>query len=82
MRECLRNKMNILMFVCTTVWCEYMNDVHDLTDNTHVRSKMYREFFHGIVYSTNEECHVRIIYNYELCVLIKVITAILKYSRK
>ena len=73
-------KKQILMFVCTTVWYEYMNDVHDLTDNTHVRSKMYRESFRGIVYSTNEGCHVRIIYNYELCVLIKVITAILQNS--
>jgi len=32
--------MNILMFVCTTVLYKYMkllgNDVHNLSDNTHV----------------------------------------------
>ena len=76
-------KKQILMFVCTTVWYEYMNDVHDLTDNTHVRSKMYSDLFMALFIALMKDVMlVRIIYNYELCVLIKVITAILQYSTK
>ena len=37
---------------------EYMNslrnDVNNLLDNTHVRIKIYREFYHGIIYIANE----------------------------
>jgi len=38
----------------------HSNDVHDLFDNTHVRSKIYQEFYHGIVNIANEGCLVRI----------------------
>ena len=41
------------MFTRTTVLCKYMkslgNDVHNLSDNTPVRIKIYQEFYHGIV---------------------------------
>lgn len=36
------------------------NDIHNLSTYTHVRIKIYREFYHGIIYISNEECHVRI----------------------
>jgi hypothetical protein len=52
------------MFVCTTVLYEYMNsarnDVINLFVNTHVRIKIYREYYHCIVYIANERIHVRI----------------------
>ena len=44
---------------------EYMNslrnDVCDLFVNTHVRIKIYHEFYHCIIYIANEGRHVRII---------------------
>ena len=50
------------MPVCTTALCEYMNllrsGVYDLLVNTHVRIKIYREIYHGIIYKANEELHV------------------------
>jgi hypothetical protein len=43
---------------------EYMNlfrnDIYNLFVNTHVRIKIYREFYHGIIYIANEGRHVRI----------------------
>ena len=52
------------MFVCTTVLYEYMNSlrngVYDLFVNTHVWIKIYREFYHGIIYIAKEGRHVRI----------------------
>jgi len=60
-----KNNMGILIFVCTMVLYEYMNslrnDVCDLFVNTHVRIKIYREFYHCIIYIANEGRHVRII---------------------
>ena len=38
------------------------NDVYVLFVNTHVRVKIYREFYHCIIYIANEGCHVRIRY--------------------
>jgi hypothetical protein len=38
----------------------FRNDVINLFDNMHVQIKIYREFFHGIIYIANEGCHVRI----------------------
>ena len=37
------------------------NHVHNLSDNTLVRIKIYRGFYHGIGYIVNEGCHFRII---------------------
>jgi hypothetical protein len=52
------------MFVCITVLYEYMNsprnDVCNFIVNTHVRIKIYREFYHCIIYIANEGRHVRI----------------------
>ena len=36
------------------------NDVCNLFVNTHVRIKIYREFYHCIIYIANEGRHVRI----------------------
>jgi len=36
------------------------NDVYNFTVNTHVRIKIYREFYHCIIYIANEGRHVRI----------------------
>jgi hypothetical protein len=33
------------------------------TINTHVLIKIYREFYHGIIYMVNEERHIRIKHN-------------------
>ena len=59
-----RNNSRIFMFVCTTVKYESMNllrnDVYNLFVNTHVQIKIYREFYHGIIYIANEGRHVRI----------------------
>ena len=55
---------NSFMFVCTTVLYEYINslsnDTCNLFINTHARIKIYREFYHSIIYIANEGCHVRI----------------------
>ena len=46
------------------VLCIYMkpirNDVHNLSDNTHVLSNIYWEFYHTIAYIVNEGRHSRI----------------------
>ena len=56
--------------ICATVLYEYTNslrnDVSNLFVNTHVRVKIYREFYHCIIYIANEGRHVRIIYNLHL----------------
>jgi hypothetical protein len=58
-------KMDKLLFVCTTVLYEYMNSVrHDVCNMfvyTLVWIKIYREFYHCIIYITNERRHVRIV---------------------
>jgi hypothetical protein len=36
---------------------------HDLLVNTPVRIKIYREFYHSIIYITNERRHVRSLFN-------------------
>jgi hypothetical protein len=56
--------------ICATVRNEYTNslrnDVSNLFVNTHVRVKIYREFYHCIIFIANEGRHVRIIYNLHL----------------
>jgi hypothetical protein len=60
-----RIKANILMFACTAILYKYIksfgNDVNNLSDNEHVRSKIYQEFYHSIVYIANERSHIRIV---------------------
>jgi len=60
----LKKQYEYLMFVCTTVLYEYMealkNGVNNLFENTHVRMKIYQEFYHGIIYIANERRDVRI----------------------
>ena len=51
------------MFVCTIILYEYINlldDIYNLSANMHVRNKIYREFYHGIIYIDNEVRRVRI----------------------
>ena len=59
-----KTNMGIFMFVCTTVLYEYMNsvrnDVCNLFVNTHVLIKIYRDFYHCVIYIANEGRHVRI----------------------
>jgi hypothetical protein len=59
-----KHKANISLLVRTTILCKYIlslsNDLHNLSDNTHVRIKIYREYFHSIVYRANEGRHIRI----------------------
>jgi len=40
-------------------------------DNTHMRIKIYREFYHSIIYKANDRCHVEILYygNLTYCVV-------------
>ena len=53
------------MFVRTTVLYEYMdsvrNDVCNFFVNTHVRIRIYREFYHCIIYIANEGRRVGIL---------------------
>ena len=65
-----RNNTRIFMFyICTTVLYEFINlsrnDVCDLFVKTHVRIKIYWEFYHGIVYIANEGRHARIVDEFE-----------------
>ena len=50
------------MFACIMVLYEYIkssrNEVNNLFDNAHVRIKIYQEFYHIIIYITNEGSHV------------------------
>jgi hypothetical protein len=54
------------MFVCTMVLYKYMkslwNDVHNLSNNTHMQSKI--KFYYGIVYIANEGRHIIILEYY------------------
>ena len=56
------------MLASTMVIYYYMkslgNDVNNLFDNTHVRIKIYGDFFHGIIYIDSEGRHVRIFHFY------------------
>jgi hypothetical protein len=60
-----RNKTSISIFVCTTVLYEYMNspknEINNSFNNTHVQIKIYREFYHDIIYIANEGRRVIII---------------------
>jgi hypothetical protein len=53
-----------LRLLCTAVLYEYINslgnDVCNLFINMHERIKIYREFYHCIIYIANEGHHVRI----------------------
>ena len=40
------------------------NDAHNFFDNTHVRSKTYQQFYHGIIYINNEGRHIIILYTH------------------
>ena len=59
-----KKNSNILMFAWSTVLYKYMksliNDILNLSDNTHVQIEIYREFYHVIVYKAKEGCHIRI----------------------
>jgi hypothetical protein len=59
-----RTNTIICMLVCTTLLYEFMNlhrnDVYNLFVNTHVRTKIYRGFNHGIIYIVNDGRHIRI----------------------
>jgi hypothetical protein len=65
-RKNLHYNTRIFMFyIYTTVLYAYINsfrnDVYDLFFNTHVQIKIYREFYHCIIYiANNEGRHVRI----------------------
>jgi hypothetical protein len=52
------------MVVCPTALYKYIkshsNDVHNMSDNTHVQIKIYQEFYHSIIYIASEGHHVRI----------------------
>lgn len=37
------------------------NDVHTISDNTHVRGKLICECYNGIINIDNEERHIRIV---------------------
>ena len=56
---------NFYVCIVTTVLYEHMNllrnYVYNLFFNTHVRIKIYQEFYHSIIYRANEGRHVRII---------------------
>jgi hypothetical protein len=64
---CKKKNSNTLMFACSTVLYEYMeslmNDILNLSDNTHVQIEIYREFYHVIVYKAKEGYHIRILKN-------------------
>jgi len=51
----LRNTTNISMSLCSPILYKYMKsrrtDVHNLTSNTHVRSRTYPEFYNCIVFT-------------------------------
>jgi hypothetical protein len=59
-----RNNTDIFMCVYATVPYEHMNslrnDVCNLFVNTHVRIKIFREFYHCLIDIANEGRHVRI----------------------
>jgi hypothetical protein len=59
--ECVKKQGKFLMFVCTAVLYKYIKshsiDLHNLFDMTHVRIKIYQEFYHCIVYIANEGRH-------------------------
>ena len=38
------------------------NDLYNLFTKTHVRIKIYQEFYHGVIYIANEGRNVRIMY--------------------
>ena len=40
-----------------------MKDVHNLSENMPLRSKIYREFYHSIIYIASEGCHVGVTFN-------------------
>jgi hypothetical protein len=38
------------------------NYAHNLSDNTHLRNKLYQEFYRGIVHIANEGGHIRMMH--------------------
>ena len=65
-----RKNTRIFMFdKCTMVLYEYMNSLRNdgyyLFVNTHVQIKIYREFYHGIIYIDNEGHHVRMVIKWQ-----------------
>lgn len=62
------------MFVCTMVLLKYMQliryDVHNISGNMHGRSKIYREFYHVIVYIANEGCLILYLYDLKILLLL------------
>jgi len=53
-----RNNANILMFVCKYMK-SHKNDILDFCDITHAQLRIYREFYHYIIYIANEGRHFR-----------------------
>ena len=55
------------MFVCITVLYEYMNslrnEVNNLFDNKHMRFKIYREFYHGIMKDVMIKLTIKYVHN-------------------
>lgn len=41
----------------------HVYDVHNMSNNAHVRRQIYQEFYHGIIYIVNGGCHIRITIN-------------------
>ena len=44
------------------------NYVHNLSDNTHLRNKLYQEFYRGIVHIANEGGPIRITDEWTVCI--------------
>ena len=38
------------------------NDLHNLSDNTHIGIKIYGDFYHGIMHIAHEGRHIKIMY--------------------
>ena len=57
-----KKNSNILMFAWSTVLYKYMksliNDILNLSDNTHVQIEIYREFYHVIVYKAKKNIRI------------------------
>ena len=58
-----KEAIRVYLCIYTNVLYEYMislwNYVFNLVDNTHVRIKIYQEFYHSIIYIANLKRHVR-----------------------
>ena len=69
--ECVKNRATILIFVCTTDLHRYMKslrkDIHDLSYNAHVWSKIYRKFYHCIFPIDNEYLRIFAFVDDQMC---------------